>query len=161
MNTLVPKMSLIDFGGFTTNVFEADFSGPAGSAFFAGSGFLKPTSDTVNNISRSADGSTITVEFSNNGLTPKSNSAILVVETNAKNFDEAGDALHLNWRAAPAGVNLHGAGSLQGFELGTLEPLITPEPGVYGALALGVAGLLLVVRRRSENARLKSNNLAA
>jgi hypothetical protein len=150
-NTLVDTFDIQDFSGVTTNVFQVT-SGGTGSLFFANSGYLAPTSDTVTQVS--ADNSGDLMVTLSASLAPKTNSAVLVIETNAKDFDEAGDAYNLNWKSSPP-ANAHGAGATNPFELGALEPLLTPEPGFYGALALGIASLLLVVHGRAEKSKAK------
>jgi len=152
-NTLVNTFSIQDFEGVTTNVFQVT-SGGTGSLFFPGSGYLAPTSDTVTRVSADLTGD-LTVTLSGN-LAPKTNSAVLVIETNATDFDSAGDAYNLNWKSAPP-TNAHGAAAVQPFTLGALEPLLTPEPGFYGALALGIASLLLVVHGRAEKSKAKAS----
>lgn len=149
-NTITTTFMLEDFTGVTTNVYQVDLSGPSGSAFFAGSGFKKPTADTITKVSRSLNGADLTVTLTTTGIKPKTNSAILVVKTNATDFDQAGLG-SFSWNAAPpAGATGGGQNTnLKNWTLDALEPVLTPEPGFYGVLSLGIAGLLMLVRRRS------------
>ncbi len=150
------------FTGFgpalSENVFDitsAQFSATA----LGGSLFVKPTSgEAVTTVSNATTGNLVVTL--NQNLAPGTNSAILVVETNAKTFDNGGQAL-LHWKQNPA---LHGATSgtaysSENINLGVLEP--TPEPGVYGLLSLAVAGLFLVMHRRSEKAKAKTAQVVA
>jgi len=111
--------------------------------------FVKPTpvTNVINSVSLNAADDSLTVTM-NSALAPSQNSAILVIETNARDFDQNGDGV-LNWKSAPP-TGAHGSGSTEPFDLGTLEPIATPEPGVYGALVLGLGGLFMVRRRSSK-----------
>ncbi len=168
-NTVASSYSLVDFTGIPiSNVFQVNYAtaGATGCAFFGagpcppdknGSGFLRPTTETITSVSRSLDGSTLNVNLSA-GVTPKTNSAILVVETGSTDFDQTGEGT-FSWHGAPP-VGARGSGPGQNtigpWQLDALEPLLTPEPGFYGILALGIAGLLLFVRRRSGKAEAKA-----
>ncbi len=136
--------------GFTENVFEIT-SAQFNASALGGSLFVKPsTGESIASVSNTVPG-VLTVNF-NQAITPGKDSAILVVKTDAKNFDNGGQAF-FHWKQNP---DLHGGTSGTAFNsenisLGTLEP--TPEPGAYGLLSLAVAGLFLVVRKRSEKTR--------
>lgn len=139
--------------GTTENVFEIT-SAQYNATALGGSLFVMPSAgETVATVSNATAGDLVVTL--NQNLTPGKDSAILVVQTNAKSFDNGGQAL-FHWKQNPA---LHGATSGTAFsseniDLGDLEP--TPEPGVYGLLSLAIAGLFLVVYRRSEKAKTKS-----
>jgi hypothetical protein len=166
-NTVASSFVLGDYANIgILGVYQLDYSSTGnGCAFFGagpcppdskGSGFLQPTSQTITSVSRSTGtGDDLTVLLSG-GVTPGTNSAILVIQTNSTDFDQAGSGI-FTWMAAPTGSNLKGSGPGQAtggpWELDSLEPLPTPEPGSYGVLALGVAGLVLFVRWRAEKAR--------
>jgi len=167
-NTVMNSFTLTDFGGVgITGVFQVGFATPGatGCAFFGagpcppdgnGSGFLRPTDQSIASVTRSGGaGSDLTVDFSGPGITPSTNSAILVIETNAKDFDQTGEGI-FNWKGAPP-IGAKGSGPGQNTQgpwiLDSLEPVLTPEPGFYGVLSLSIAGLLLIVRRRSEKAK--------
>jgi len=90
-------------------------------------------------------------------IVPSSDSAILVIQTNAKDFDQAGEGT-FSWKATPPPGAHQGATLVTNpFTLDALEPLPVPEPGFYGVLSLGLAGLLLLVHRRSGKAKIKSD----
>jgi hypothetical protein len=38
-------------------------------------------------------------------------------------------------------------------ELNTLKAIVTPEPGFYGVLSLGLSGIVLLIGRRSEKSQ--------
>lgn len=154
-NTISTTFTLADFSPVTTDIYQADFA-TMGSAFFNGSGFVKPTADQVMKVSRDLTGD-LTVTLTTTGILPKTASAILVVKTNALDFDQAGLG-SFSWNGAPP-LGATGGGqntNMKNWTLDALEPLLTPEPGFYGILSLGIAGLLLLVRRRSEKARAKT-----
>jgi hypothetical protein len=167
-NTVSSTFVLTSFAGIgITNVFQAQFStaGSTGCAFFGpgpcppdsgGSGFLRPTTESIVSVSRSAgSGADLTVDVGGLGVAPGTNSAILVIETDAKDFDQSGSGT-FSWRASPpAGAIGSGPGQNTGgpWMLDALEPVITtPEPGFYGVLALGVAGLIMLAQRRARKA---------
>jgi hypothetical protein len=173
-NTVANSFTLEDFSGIgITGVYEVTYSGKGvtGCAFFGtgpcppdsnGSGFLRPTDQTISSVTRSGGlGSDLTVNF-NAGITAGTNSAILVIQTNAKDFDQSGAGTFMWAGAPPAGSVGGGPGQNTNgpWVLDSLEPVLTPEPGSYGVLALGVAGLWLVTRRRSEKARSKASSEA-
>jgi hypothetical protein len=80
-------------------------------------------------------------------------------ETNWQNF--AADPTQqkfavVSWGAAADGTLLNGSytanGAMQTFLVELPNGVQTPEPGFYGAMALGLSGLLLVVNRRKKKA---------
>lgn len=91
-------------------------------------------------------------------IAPGQDSAILVIQTNATDFDQAGQGT-FSWKSTPP-VGAHDGSNpaTNPFTLDALEPLPVPEPGFYGVLSLGIAGLLLLVHRRSGKAKIKSND---
>jgi len=122
-----------------------------------GAGFLN-ASGTANITTVNQTAGNIIVNF-NNAVLPGTDSAILLVRTNASptSFTTGGTA-NFRWRQNPA---LHGATSGTAFtseniSVATLVP--TPEPGVYGLLSLAIAGLFFVVHRRSGKAKAGSEN---
>jgi hypothetical protein len=120
----------------------SNFTGPF-------SNFLKPkpAGSAITNLSLNGTDNMLTVTL-DQPVAPGQNSAILVIETNAKDFDQAGNAT-FNWVTNPAGPGVHGA--VNPFNLQTLEPVITtPEPGFYGLLALAIAGTVMIARSRSS-----------
>jgi hypothetical protein len=162
---VLQSFTLGDYAGVgITGVFKVTFDMAGnGCAFFGpgpcpplsnGSGFLRPTNGSINSVARSIDGADLTVTF-NNSVNPGKNSAILVIQTDAKDFDQTGTGTFF-WKGAPP-VGSTGSGPGQNTKgpwvLDALEPILTPEPGFYGVLALGIAGLLLFVRRRSGKAQ--------
>jgi hypothetical protein len=174
-NTVASSMTLTDFSGVgISNVYEVTYAtkGLTGCAFFGagpcppdanGSGFLRPTTASVSSVARSSGaGSDLTVNFNGLGIAPGTNSAILVIETTAKDFDQTGSGTFTWEGAPPAGAVGSGPGqNTKGpWVLDALEPVVTPEPGFYGILALGIAGLLLIVRRRSEKAARRASTAA-
>jgi hypothetical protein len=168
-DTVNPTFTLVDYSGISiTGVYQYNTSAAGnGCAFFGsphcppttnGSGFLIPTTETVSSVSRSIDGSTLTVNL-NSGVTPKTNSAILVIQTTAVDFDQSGSGT-FHWNGAPPLLSTGsgpGQNTIGPWQLDALEPLVTPEPGFYGVLALGIAGLFLFVRRRSGKEQAKVN----
>lgn len=122
----------------------------------------KPSTTQINSVTLAFD--PINNDFDdlqinmNSPLAPGQDSAILVIKTNANDFDQNGfgDFAWQTAPTAPAGKHLNGVAKTQMFSLGTLEPILTPEPGVYGVLSLALAGVLLLARRRSDKAKVKS-----
>ncbi len=155
LDTLSRNLSFVGFAGFTTNVFQiANVPGSPTNLFGSSSvSFKEPTVDTVLTVVRSGavdNGNTLTVRLSGNGEQPGTNSAILEVQTNATDFDAAGEAL-LRWRAAPP-ANAVGAANQRSFDLSSLEPIATaPEPGFYGLLAIALIGLVWKARRSAPD----------
>jgi hypothetical protein len=162
-NAVANSFILDDFNNIgITGVFQVSYSTKGtGCAFFgagpcppsaSGSGFLRPTTESVLSVSRSfsGGGSDLLVNLSG-PVTAGTNSAILVVQTNVKDFDQSGSGT-FRWQAPPPPGALGSApGQNTGgpWVLDALEPVPNvPEPGFYGELALGVAGLLLLVQRR-------------
>lgn len=92
---------------------------------------------------------------------PGQNSAILVLKTNASGYDQEAEGI-FNWSAKTpngavgqdAGTGPHGTTFFEG----AIDPVLAPEPGFYGALSLGLAGLLLLIHRRSGKAKTQSND---
>jgi hypothetical protein len=120
----------------------SDFTGPF-------SNFLKPkpAGSAITNVSLNGSDNMLTVTL-DQPIKPGQNSAILVVQTNAHDFDQASNAT-FNWVTNPTGAGVHGA--VNPFNLQTLEPVITtPEPGFYGLLALAIAGTVMIARGRSS-----------
>jgi hypothetical protein len=119
-----------------------------------------PAGVTVSSIALAASDQTLTINYSN-PIAPAQNSAILVLETNAKQFNQNAEGT-FNWAGAtPLGAHGSGAGTgspATTFTLDALEPVLSPEPGVYGALSLCLAGLLLLVHRRSSGKTEKSRS---
>jgi hypothetical protein len=165
-DTVASSFTLQDFGGIgITGVYQINYGATGnGCAFFGagpcppdsnGSGFLKPTTQTITSVTRSGGiGDDLTIALSG-GVTPKTNSAILVIQTDAKDFDQSG-AGSFTWKGAPPNGAVGsgpGQNTVGPWVLDSLEPILTPEPGSYGLLALGVAGLILFVRWRAEKAR--------
>jgi hypothetical protein len=145
-------LTLNGFGpGVTENVFQITNSSGLSASFGNASG----TNDIVT-VSRTSTSDVISF---NNPITPGTESAILLIKTNAAPtaFTTGGTA-NLRWRQNPA---LHGATSGTAFSsenitVATLVP--TPEPGVYGLLSLAIAGLFFAVHRRSGKAKAGSEN---
>jgi len=127
--------------------------------------YVKPTAgDAITSVSLGsyqADGSAnLTINFST-PITPKTDSAILVIETNSTDFDQAGQGT-FSWTGnPPAGAHDGSNLATNPFTLDALEPIPTPEPGFYGVLSLGLAGLLLLVHRRSGKVKANSNDVNA
>ncbi|HKD06923.1 MAG TPA: hypothetical protein VKB79_13555 [Bryobacteraceae bacterium] len=78
-------------------------------------------------------------------------------ETNWESFAASPTAQKfavVSWGAMSTGTLLNGSyssdGALQTFLVEL--PVTTPEPGFYGAMALGLSGLLLIVNRRKKKA---------
>jgi hypothetical protein len=121
--------------------------------------FVKPTGGGITSVSLgnydSQGDADLTVTFSA-PIAPKQDSAILVIQTNATDFDQAGEGTFA-WKAnPPAGSHSGNTLVTNPFTLDALEPLPTPEPGFYGVLSLGIAGLLLLAHRRSGKAKAKA-----
>jgi hypothetical protein len=161
-NAVASSYTLDDFNNIgITGVFQVSYATKGnGCAFFgagpcpptsAGSGFLRPTTQSVTSVTRSAGGGTDLTVTMSGPVTAGTNSAILVVQTNVQNFDQAGSGT-FRWQASPPPGAIGSApGQNTGgpWVLDALEPVPNvPEPGFYGELALGVAGLLLFVQRR-------------
>jgi hypothetical protein len=120
--------------------------------------FLDPTLGiNISSVSLALNDMTLTVQMSGSGIGPGQNSAVLVLQTNANDFVQSGMGV-FNWKSNPPAGSF---GSINpNFVLNTLEPILsTPEPGFYGVLSLGLAGLLLLAHRRSN--KTKSNNESA
>jgi hypothetical protein len=166
-NTVLRQFELGDFGGVQiTGVFEVTYSTTSnGCAFFGagpcppdsnGSGFLRPTTGVVESVARSSGfGDDLTITFSGNGIAPGTNSAILVIQTNANDFDQSGSGTFF-WKGAPPSGAV-GSGPGQNTKgpwiLDALEPIITPEPSAYGVLFLAIGGLMAYARRRAKKAK--------
>ncbi len=124
--------------------------------FVSFNGFAKPTGGiSVASVSLGqyqTDGSAdLTVTFSA-PIAPKQDSAILVIQTDARDFDQAGGGAFSWMTAPPAGAHKGGSPATNPFYLDALEPLVAPEPGSYGMLSLGVSGLLLLIHRPKKSA---------
>ncbi|MCU1263443.1 MAG: hypothetical protein JWO80_6328, partial [Bryobacterales bacterium] len=133
-------------------------SNVAGNFFGDGNNveFKGKTPVSILNVERSANGSNLNVNLSS-VVKPGQNTAVLLVKTNAKNFDQGTSSF--NWSTAPSGCSAAsqatgncGNAYSEPFFLNNLEPFAAPEPGFYGMLSLGIAGLFFVVRRRSIKA---------
>jgi hypothetical protein len=134
------------------------FTGGSGNLFGNGSSveFKGSASDAITTVSRSTGtGNTINVNLAGN-LLPGQNSAVLLIKTNAKRFDDLGSAA-LSWVTAPPSCLVApsagnptpcGVADFPTFGLAALEPVV-PEPGFYGVLSLSMIGLWMGVRRRS------------
>lgn len=126
---------------------------------FTAGNFNSPTTGfKITSVSLDSTDEFLTVNLSSN-VGPGQNSAILVVETDSTTFDQDGEG-DFSWKAAPKappGYTLKSStGSSQDYDLDALEPILAPEPGVYGVLTLAIGGLLFFVRRRSEQAKLEA-----
>jgi hypothetical protein len=169
-NNAVSTISLFDdFGGVgITGVFQISYAtaGATGCAFFgagpcppssAGSGFLRPTTESITSVSRSLSGGGSDLMVTLSGpVTAGTNSAILVVQTNATDFNQTGSGT-FSWQAPPPpGAKGSGPGQNTGgpWVLDALEPLVVPEPGFYGELGLGVTALAWFARRRMKKTAL-------
>jgi hypothetical protein len=80
-------------------------------------------------------------------------------ETNWNSFSSSASAQKfavVSWGATQSGTLLNGSyqsnGAMQTFVVELPGGVQTPEPGFYGAMALGLSGLLLVVNRRKKKA---------
>lgn len=144
-------LTLTGYGsGFTESVFDIT-SSTYNPSSLGGSLFKTPISGNAVVAANNSTPNDLIVTF-NNGIMPGQNSAILLVKTNASSMQAGGDGI-FNWKQNPS---RHGATSGTSYKTelitaNTLEP--APEPGVYGILSLGIAGLFLAVRRRSEKAK--------
>ncbi|MCU1257188.1 MAG: hypothetical protein JWO80_73 [Bryobacterales bacterium] len=153
-NTLSSTFMISDFAGFTIfNVLQLQ-SSVAGNFFGDGSSdeFKGKTQVSIVDVKRSANGSNIVVDLSS-VVKPGQNTAVLLLKTNAKNFDQGTSSF--NWKTPPSGcpaiaqaTGNCGNAYKEPFFLNNLEPFQAPEPGFYGMLSLGIAGLFFVVRRR-------------
>jgi hypothetical protein len=128
----ISSISIADYTSYSTNastVTPPYNSSLQSSGFGTGSkGNYAPTG-----VSRAADGSALTFTFK--GLTAGQNSSVLLIQTDATTFDQLGYFTVAN------------GNSISTY---TFEP--APEPGFYGSLAVAIAGVILVVRRRSSKA---------
>lgn len=155
-NTLSSTFMISDFAGFTIfNVLQLQ-SNVSGNFFGDGHNdeFKGKTQVSILDVKRSANGSNILVELSS-VVQPGQNTAVLLLKTNAKNFDQGTSTF--NWKTSPSGcpASAQATGNCgnayqEPFHLNNLEPFQAPEPGFYGVLSLGIAGLFFVVRRRSN-----------
>lgn len=153
-NTLQSVFQIADFAGFTIFDVQQLTYNTSGNFFSAGSGgqFKGKTTRTITSVSRSLDGSDLTVNL-NGTVLPGQNTAVLLIKTNATNFDQGSSSF--NWKTAPNGCTPANQASgncgnayTQPFYLASLEPFAAPEPGFYGMLSLGMGGLFFAVRRR-------------
>ena len=141
-------LTLTGFGpGFSETIFDIT-STTYHPGTLGGSLFTMPISGNAVVAANNSTPNDLIATF-NYGLMPGQSSAILLVQTNATSSKAGGQAM-FNWRQNPS---RHGAtgGTAFSSELitaNTLEP--APEPSAYGALALGLAGLFFVVRRRAQ-----------
>lgn len=152
-NTLQSTFTITDFASFTIfDVLQVQ-SGVAGNMFGDGGNVeFKGKTGSITSVERSVDGSNLTVHLSG-VVQPGQNTAVLLLKTNAKNFDQGTSGF--NWKTSPTGCS---AGDLasgncgnaysEPFFLNNLEPFQAPEPGFYGMLSLGIGGLFFAVRRR-------------
>jgi hypothetical protein len=153
-NTLPSTFTISDFSNFTIfNVLQLQ-SNAAGNYFGDGSNveFKGKTPVSILDVSRSADGSNVTVDLSS-VVQPGQNTAVLLLKTNATNFDQGTSGF--SWKSSPAGclpseqaTGNCGNAYAEPFFLNNLEPFQAPEPGFYGMLSLGIGGLFFAVRRR-------------
>jgi hypothetical protein len=155
-NTLIDAFHLTNWANVGITDVKA-FVGGSGNLFGDGGNveFKGPAIDPVVTVSRSGGlGNDLSIGFVST-LAPGQNSAVLLVKTNATQFD-LGSAT-LMWitdpppcqvPSTPTNLSPCGVAITQTFSLGALEPVV-PEPGFYGMLALGLAGLWMGVRRRS------------
>ena len=157
-DTLKSSFTITDFGKFTIFEVLKLQSNVTGNFFGDGNNveFKGQTQVGIVDVKRSANGSNLTVDLSS-VVKPGQNTAVLLVRTNAKNFDQGTSSF--NWSTAPSGCSASaqatgncGNAYTQQFFLNNLEPFQAPEPGFYGMLSLGIAGLFFVVRRRSIKA---------
>lgn len=142
-NTLNFTFDITDFTGFAIT----DVEQVSGHAFaqFSGS-----TPRTIKSVSRSLSGSTVTVNLTGT-VRPGQNSSILLLKTNALNFQQGTSTFKfLNPPVGCAANTPLGCGNAyaQPFFLNNLDPILAPEPGFYGMLSVGIGGLLFAVRRR-------------
>lgn len=153
-NTVQAVFQIADFGGFAILDVRQLMDPAAGNFFGDGANveFKGKTTQTITQVSRSANGSVLTVTLSG-VVKPGQNTAVLLIKTNATNFDQG--TSRFNWMTAPSGCSPanQAAGNCGNaytnpFFLNNLEPVIVPEPGFYGMLSLGIGGLFLAVRRR-------------
>lgn len=153
-NTLQSVLQIADFAGFT--IFDVQQLKDPNSGNFFGDGanveFKGKTTQTITSVSRSVDGSDLTVQLSG-VVKPGQNTAVLLIKTNATNFDQGNSTF--NWVTAPSGCTAAnqatgacGNAYSNPFFLANLEPFAAPEPGFYGMLSLGMGGLFFAVRRR-------------
>jgi len=121
--------------------------------------FLGSTQDSITSVSRSSGtGGNITINLAS-ALKPDQKTSVLLLRTTATEFD-LGSAT-FSWVGAPPSCSVApspgnltpcGVADFPTFGLGALEPVV-PEPGFYGLLALGIAGLWIGVHRRSAKAQ--------
>ena len=144
-NTVSPTIVLDDFSlpGVTITGVEQITA----SQFQPFDDFVKPNpaANNISSVSLGLNDQTLTVVFSG-AIKPGQDSAILLIETNAKAFNQNAEAT-LSWLSAPP-AGAHGSAAAQTFELDALEPAPAPEPSVYGFLSLAIAGLLLLANRK-------------
>lgn len=149
-NILTSTFDITDFTGFSISDVQQLADNSTGNFFGDGGNveFKGKTTQTITNVSRSSDGSDLTVTLSGN-VAPGQNTAVLLIKTNATNFDQGNSTL--NWVTAPStppGSCTAGYCNTP-FNLANLEPFAAaPEPGFYGMLSLGMGGLFFAVRRR-------------
>jgi hypothetical protein len=159
-NTVSSTIVLDDFslpGVTITGVAEI-----TNASFLSFDDFVKPTpsSSAITSVALAANDQTLTVTYGA-PIAPSQDSAILVIETNARQFNQNAEGT-FNWTGAtPPGA--HGSATGTGtpattFTLDALEPVAAPEPGVYGILSLGLAGLLLLVHRRNGSGKTGKSN---
>jgi hypothetical protein len=115
------------------------------------------SSVTYTNVPIGGGGNYENLSFSFNApIGPGQNSAILVIKTNATSYDQEAGA-NLNWQKKTplggVGTDAGTGASGTAFFEGAIDPVLAPEPGFYGVLSLGIAGLLLLIHRRSGKAK--------
>jgi hypothetical protein len=121
-----------NFGGFSTDVgFITNGSTLPSSPFLNGSG-------APNTVDRSADGSTVVFTFVNPpGIIPGSTADVLVILTDATNFDSNGSLRLSFFLPDPPGF---------------FEPAAVPLPSALPLFATGLVGLGLLGWRRKGKA---------
>ncbi len=142
-NTLSFNFAITDFTGFLIT----DVQQVSGMSF---SQFSGSTPRTIKSVSRSASGSTVTVNLTGT-VRPGQNSSVLLLKTNALNFQQGTSTF--KFLNPPTGCvantpSVCGNAYQQPFFLNNLDPVLVPEPGFYGMLSMGIGGLLFAVRRR-------------
>jgi hypothetical protein len=117
--------------------------------------FVKPTAGTnsISSVSLSPNAQDLTIDFSQN-VQPGQYSAILLIETNATACDQNTTNTFGGTVEAPG----NSSGSESNQPPSSDVPAVVIEPGVYGILALGSSGLMLLVRRRSLRITKKFNS---
>jgi hypothetical protein len=123
--------------------------------------FVVPTSSTngISSVSLSSNDQDLTIDYSTN-VDPGQYSAILVIETNGTpcvpngGSANGGSDISGSANSGAAGPPADSSGSQSG---SSGEPVVAPEPSVYGTLSLGCTGLLLLAHRRQRKAKMKAS----